>query len=376
MAHSSHVYCGDLLFHNDNYTFYQASSSPEFIQDAVTCLPMSSTPNRVQSSTPWSGIPAYWDAHPPITSTPRSLITPASLSVPRMPLVFSPSPLSVSQVPSLVYPEISPPSQGSGSTPFERQFVGYFSREWNNTNTQISPVVRRNSYPSSFSPTLSNVGGTPFRVDYGPTSQDPIGRISLIDRFISAAADESAITEDDTPLSTFPSQDRSSPLSDLSDLTPLSSPASSDRFGRELDLQSNSSSTSPTVERSKNLKRSSIRYTPNSGRESSPCHSSRSSSRTRDSEYQPAKGTTGCKRKRASRSRDGDGIPTKRKKMGFARASGPTPTDTNSSPETLTRRQLPADIPYHPQFPLLYYHFPVSSYLRLADGTFVLFIGN
>lgn len=364
MPKSTDVFCDNLLLYKDNYTIYQ---------DTGTCLPMSSTPDRVQSLWPGHGISA------PLASTPRSLVTPStSRLVANMQMVFSPSPLPVSQVPSLVFPEISPPSQGSGSTPFERQFVGDFAREWNNINSQISPVVRRNPHSSFFfSPAFSNAGGTPSRTDYGPPSQDPqdpVGRVSLIDRFISAAADESAITENDISLSTFPSQGRSSPLSDLSDLTPLSSPASSDRFRRGLDLRSSSPPTSPTAERPNDPSQSNAQYTPNSGRDTlSPL--TRSSSCSCDSDYQPAKGTE-RKRKRASRSRDGDEIPIKRKKTPFASAAESASTETNSSLATLTRRRLPTNVPYHPQFSLLYLRFPASSYLRLADGTFVLFLGN
>ncbi|KAF8550723.1 hypothetical protein OG21DRAFT_1499629 [Imleria badia] len=356
----------NLLVYKDNYTLYYASPSLELTQDTVTCLPMSSTPDRAQTGTGslWPGIPA---SHPPLASTPRALVTPSTSSLLQM--VFSPSPLPVSQVPSLVFPEISPPSQGSGSTPFERQFVGDFSREWNSVNTQISPVARRNPHSSCFfSPSFSNAGGTTSRTDYGPPSQDSqdaVGRVSLIDRFMSAAADESAITENDISLSTFPSQDRSSPLSDLSDLTPLSSPASSDRFRRGLDLRSNSPPSSPTVEKPNDQRESNLRDSPLS-------QLTRSPSPSRDLDYQPAKGTTGRKRKRASRSCDGDEIPTKPKKTRSASAAEPTSTDTHSSLGTLTQRRLPTDVPYHPQFSLLYLRFPVSSYLRLADGTFPL----
>lgn len=355
-----------------NYTYHQASPSLEPTETA--CLPMSSTPDRAHTSTRllWPSIPAHWDA---IASTPRSLVTPSTSSLPmaNMQMVFSPSPLPVSQVPSLVFPEISPPSQGSGSTPFERQFVGESCREWNNINSLISPVARRNS-PSSFffSPTFSNARGTPSRIDYGSTSQDSQGRVSLIDRFISAAADESATTQNDIPFSTFSSQGRSTPLSDLSDLTPLSSPESSFRFGR---VRSSSPPTSPTVERPNGPGQSNIQHDdqpPNSGRQP-PRRSARSSSRYHDSDYQPAKGTTGCKRKRASRSRDGDEIPNKRKKTRSAPEL--TSTDVNSLGAS-TGRRLPTNIPYHPQFSLSYLRFPVSSYLRLADGTFVMFIGS
>ena len=381
---STDVFCGDLannlLLYKDNYTFYQASLT----QDTVTCRPISSTPDRVQRGTRsrWPDKPTIWDVYPPITSTPRSLVTPStpSLSMANTEMVFSPSPLPVSQVPSLVFPEISPPSQGSGSTPFERQFVGDFSREWNNINTQISPVVRRNfHYSFSLSPTISSVGGTPFRTGYhGPTSQDSqdaVGRVSLIDRFISAAADESHTTDSDNPFSTFPSQDPSSPLSDLSELTSLSS--SDDDYGREFDLRSSSPPTSPTTERPNDPRQSTIQYSdqpPSSGREPFPSQSTRSSSRSRDSDYQPAKGTTGRKRKRNFQSRDGDEQPIRRKKTRFATAPEPSPTNASSSLGNLTRRQLPTNVPYHPQFSLLYLRFPVSSYLRLADGKFVLFI--
>jgi hypothetical protein len=364
-----------------NYTFYQASPSLELTRDTTPCLPVSSTPDRAQTSTrsPWPGIPRRWDA---VTSTPRSLVTPSTSSLPmaNMQMVLSPSPLPVSQVPSLLFPEISPPSQGSGSTPFERQFVGDFCREWNNINSLISPVAR-NPYSSFFfSPTFSNARGTPSRIDYGPTSQDSqdaVGRVSLIDRFISAAADESTTTGNGIPFSTLSSQDRSSPLSDLSDLTPLSSPESSNRFERGLDLRSSSPPTSPTVERPKrpnDPRQSNIQHDdqpPDSGRAPPPSRSTRSSARFRDSDYQPAKGTTGCKRKRASRSRDGDEIPNKRKKT--RSTSELTSTDANSSLGAPTGRRLPTNIPYHPQFSLFYLRFPVSSYLRLADGTFVLF---
>ena len=349
----------DLLLPRDNYTFYQ---------DTTTCLPVSSTPDRPGARPPWPCMRAY----SPTTSTPRSLVTPIS-SLPNRRMAFSPSPLPVSQVPSLVFPEISPPSQGSGSTPFERQFVGDFSREWNNIHSLISPVAR-NSHSSFFSPTFSNAGGTPSRIDCVPTSQDSqdaVGRVSLIDKFISAAADEFATTENDIPLATFSTRDPSSPLSDLSDLTPLSSPESSDRFGRRLDLQSSSPPTSPTVERPNDPRKSD--QLPKSGRE--PLRrSTRGSSRSHDSDYQPAKGTTGSKRKRASQSRDGDDIPNKRKRTRSAPEL--TSTDANSSLETSTRRRLPTNTPYHPQFSLFYLRFPASSYLRLADGTFVPFIGN
>lgn len=301
-----------------------------------------------------------------------------------MQTVFSPSPLPISQVPSLVYPEISPPSQGSGSTPFERQFVGDFSLEWNNVHTQISPVARRNFRSSfSLSPTFLNAGGTPSRTDYGSTSQDSqdaVGRVSLIDRFISAAADEPATIENDVHFPTLSFQDRSTtPLSDLSDLTSLSSPDSSDHFGLELDLRSSSPPTSPTAERPNDLRQSNIQYNnqpPNSGREPSPSQLTRSSSHFRNSDYQPAKGTTGCKRKGTSQSRDGDEIPIKRKKTRSAGAPETGSTDAKSSLGTLTRRRLPTNIPYHRQFSLFYLRFPVSSYLRLADGKFVLFIGS
>ncbi|KAG8215803.1 hypothetical protein J3R82DRAFT_7712 [Butyriboletus roseoflavus] len=387
MPKSPQVFSGDLadtlLLYKDNSTFYQASSFLEFTQDTMTCLPMLSTPNRVQVSirSRRPDIPAYRDAYPPITRTPRSSVTPytSTISMANMQMVFSPSPLPVSQVPSLFFPEISPPSQGSGSTPFERQFAGDFSREWNDINTQISPVARMNPHSLFFpSPTFSNAGGTPSRTDYGPNSQDSkdaVGPVSLIDRFISAAADESATAENDIHLSTLPFQDRSTPLSDLSDLTSLSSPESSDHFARELDLRSSSPPTFPTAERPNGLRQPNIRYNyqpPNSGREPSPSQSTRSSSRSRDSDYQPARGTTGCKRKRTSRSRDGDGIPIKRKKRRFGGAPESTSTDANFPLETLTRRQLPTNIPYHPQFSLFYLRFPVSSYLRLADGKFPL----
>lgn len=381
MPKSTDVFCGDLtdilLLYKDN-SFYQPTSFLELTQDTMTCLPKLSTPDRAQGSTRSlrPDIPAYWDANPLITRTPSSSITPStsSLSMANMQMVFSPSPLPVSQVPSLVFPEISPPSQGSGSTPFERQFVGDFSREWNDINTQISPVARMNSPYLFFpSPTFSNTRGTLSRTDYGPTfqdSQDAIGPISLIDRFISAAADdESATTENDVHFSTLQFQDRSTPLSDLSDLTSLSSPESSDHFGRGLDLRSSSPPTSPTAELN-------IRYSdqpPNSGREPSP---SQSIKNTCDLDYQPAKGTTGCKRKRTSRSRDGDETPIKRMKTRFGGAPEPTSTDANFSLEALTRRRLPTNIPYHPQFSLFYLRFPVSAYLRLADGKFVLFISN
>lgn len=382
---STDVFCGDLadnqLFYRDSYTFYQASPSLELTQDTFGCLPMSSTPNRAQRSTQslWPSIPAYWDTYP-ITTSPRALVTPStsSISTANMQLVFSPSPLPLSQVPSLVYPDISPPSQGSGSTPFERQFVGDFPREWNSVNTQISPVARRNPHSSFLSPTFSNAGGTPSRAVYGSTSQDfqdAAGRVSLIDKFISAAADESATSKNDTPLLTFTSQNRcSSPLSNLSELTPLSSPESSDRFGRGFDLRSSSPPTSPTVEGPKDPRESSIQYTPNSEREPSPSQSTRSLSR--DSDYQPAKGTAGYKRKRASRSRDGDETPIKRRKIRTTSVPETPSADTNPSFEILTRRRLPTNIPFHAQFPLFYLRFPVSSYLRLADGMFVQFISS
>ncbi|KAG6372647.1 hypothetical protein JVT61DRAFT_7399 [Boletus reticuloceps] len=371
----------NLVLYKGSYTFYQASPSLELTQDTATCLSMLSTPNRVQGGMRSLGptLSTYSTPYPPMTSTPRSLVTPStsSLSIANMQFVFSPSPLPVSQVPSLVFPEISPPSQGSGSTPFERQFVGEFSREWININTHISPVARRNPHFTLFSPTSTYAGGTPSRTDCSPTSQDSqdaVGRVSLIDRFISAAADESAITEHDTPSSTFLSQNPSSPLSDLSDLTPLSSPESSDRFRRGLNLRSSSPPTSPTEERHKVPRQSNIRYTGNSGRQP-PSPSTRSSC-SRDSDYLPAKGTAGCKRKRASRSRDGDEIPSKRKKIRTPKLPESTSTETNSSLEPSNRRRLPTDIPYHSQFSLLYLRFPVSSYLRLANGTFVLFIAS
>lgn len=383
---STDVFCGDfahnLLLYKDNSTFYQVSPFLELTQDTTTCLPMSSTPIRARHGTR-SLQPVCWD--PPITTTPRSFVTSStsSLSMPNMQTVFSPSPLPVSRAPSLVFPEISPPSQGSGSTPFERQFVGDFSREWNNISTQISPVARRDTHSSfSLSPTFPNAGETPSRIDYGPTSQDSqdaIGRVSLINRFISAAADESATIEDDTHLLTLPFQDRSTPLSDLSDLTSLSSPESSDHFGRGLDLRSSSPPTSPTAERPNDLRQSNIQHNnqpPNPARESSSSQSTRSSPHSRDSDYQPAKGTTGCKRKRVSRSRDGDEIPIKRKKTQPTGAAKTTSTGAKPSLGSLTRRRLPTNISCHPQFSLFYQRFPVSSYLRLTDGKFVLFIGN
>jgi len=366
MPKPTKFFCGDLaenlLLYKDSYTFYRALPSQR----------TSSTPSRAQKSARslWPSTPADWA---PITSTPYSLVTPSasSRSIANMQMVFSPSPLPVSQVPSLVFPEISPPSQGSGSTPFERQFASEFSREWNNIHSQISPVARRNSLSS---PTFSNAGGTPSMSNYGPTSQNSqgaVGRVSLIDRFISAAADEPAATENDVSFPTFSSQDRSSPLSDLSDLTPPPSPG--------LDLRSSSPPTSPTVERPNDLRKPSMRCSdqpPHPGRKPPSSRSTRSSSRTRDPDYQPAKGTTGCKRKRASRSRDGDETPTRHKKTRSARTSDSTSTDINPSLGTLTQRRLPTDVPYHPQFSLFYLRFPVSSYLRLADGSFVLFAGS
>ncbi|KAH0835671.1 hypothetical protein J3R83DRAFT_9425 [Lanmaoa asiatica] len=322
MPKSIDVFCSDLadnlLLYKDTYTLYQASPFVELTQDTMT-------PDRAHGGSRLlcPNVPTYWDAYPRITSTPRSFFTPStsSRSVVNTQMVFSPSPLPVSKVPSLVFPEISPPSQGSGSTPFERQFVGDFSREWCNINTQISPVARRDYHSSFSSPVFSNAVGTP-RTDYDPTSQDSqdvVGRVSLINRFISAAADESATTENDIPYSTLSSQDRSSPLSDLSDLTSLSSPEYSGRFGRGFDLRSSSPPTSPTAERPNDLSQYKDQP-PSSGRDSSSIQSTRSSSRSRDSDYQPAKGTTGCKRKRTPRNRDGNEIPIKRKKIRSARA--------------------------------------------------------
>lgn len=369
---STNIFCGDLadnLLYKDNYTCYQAPPAA-FTQGTLSYLGRSSTPDRVQRGTRshWLDIPAIWDAYPPTTSTPRSLVMPSpSLSMEKMQMVFSPSPLPTSQVPSLVFPDISPPSQGSGSTPFERQFVGNFSQGWNNINTQISPVLRKSFYSSfSLSP---NAGGTPFETDDGPAfqdSQDAVGRVSLIDRFKSAAADEPSST---VPFSTFSSQDRSSPLSDLSDLTSLSS---SDEFGHGFGMRSSSPPTSPTND----LRQSDIHYSdqPNSGREPFISRSTRSSSRSPDSDYQPAKGTIGCKRKRTSQSRDGSGKPSRRKKARFASAPHPSLTEPSSSLGKLMRRRLPTNVPCHAQFSLLYLRFPVSSYLRLADGKFVHFI--
>lgn len=371
---STDIFCGgladDLLFYKGNYTYYQASLS----RDSMACLPMSSTPDRVRSR-----LSAVRDERPPMTSTPRSLIGPTTpFSMANMQMVFSPSPLPVSQVSPLFFPEISPPSQGSGSTPFERQFIGEFSREWNNLNTQISPVLR-NTYSSlSLSPTASsNTGllGSPFKPDHGPTlqdSQDAVGRVSLIDRFISAAADESGATNN-ICFSNSSSQDRSSPLSDLSDLTSLSS---SDNFECGLDPRISSPPTSPVVEKPSRSKRSNTQYSyhlRNSEREpfSSP---STLSSCSRCSDYRPAKGT-GRKRKR-SQSCDGDEIQGRRKKRRFLEASEPSSSHSSSSLGMVIRRNLPADVPYHSQFPLLYLRFPVSSYWRSANGRFVLLTDN
>ena len=369
---STDIFCddsgNDLLPYKDS--FYQA------------CHPISSTPDRAHRGTRsrWHDISATLDTYPHTMSTPRSLVAPLtpSLSKSNMQTIFSPSPLPVSQVPSLVFPEISPPSHGSGSTPFERQFADDSSREWNNINPQISPVLRNNFHAFSFSPSISNACGISFRTYCGPNSQDsqdPVGRVSLIDKFMSAAADESATTDSGPHFATFQSRD-CSPFSDLSELTSLSS---SDESERGCGLRRSSPPTSPATEGLGDLKQSNTQYSdqlPNREQTSFPSQSTRNSSRSRDSDYRPAKGTTECKRKRTSQNRDSDEIPIKRKKRRVTDAPEPFSADASSSLGTLTQRRLPTDVPYHPQFSLLYLRYPVSSYMRLADGKFVLFSEN
>ncbi|KAG9312586.1 hypothetical protein JVU11DRAFT_6983 [Chiua virens] len=372
---SSDAFCIDNL----HYTYYQTR---DHTQDTLKNFPMSSTPDRahIRTHLPWHDMLVRGEAFPRIESTPRSLITPttSSLSMGNMPLGLSPSPLSLSQVPSLVYPELSPPSQGSSNTPFERQFTGDFPREWISPNTQISPVTRANAYSSFyFAPSVSHVDGTASGTDFDSASQDSqdsVGRVSLMERFISAAADESATTEDVPHLSAFHFQDRSSPLSDLSDLTPLSSPGCPERFRCELNSRRSSPPTSPTgTHRRSNSRPSDMQHDDQphkSGRESSPSSSSQGSSPSRDSEYQPARG---IKRKRTPRSSSVDKILTRRQKRKSTNASGGSSTDALAG--TLTRR-FPTNIPYHPQYSLLYLRFPVSSYLRLNNEEFPLLSGD
>ncbi|KAF9242797.1 hypothetical protein BU15DRAFT_72453 [Melanogaster broomeanus] len=326
-------------------------------------------PEDINSSRP--GKSGCCDSFPSSLGARHSLTPPftPSNSLANLQMVSSPSPLS--QVPSLLYPEFSPPSQESGSTPFGRQFTANFAQEWKTPDTEASPVARTGSYlPHGLSPVLSTHGGTTSRITQ-QSSRAAHGieqRVSLIDKFISAAANDSTTSDILTAFPTSDPQERSlSPFSDLSDLTSLSSPEPCNRYGRGSGLRS-TPPTSPTTGIPVHQRKSNTLYNgqanSNSRREVSSAPSTQGSSRPSYLKHQFVSSGLGHKRENTGDTDKPSPHSHKHKKACVVSAQEPTSTDGDSSSGVPTRRHLPTNIPYHPQFPLFYLRFPVSSYLR------------
>lgn len=311
----------------------------------------------------------YWSQGSPTSESISSVPGSGSLlllSTPSRnrgdPVMISPLPLS--EAPSLLYPDFSPLKHEG--TPFDHQFTADFTSNWFDLNTELSPVARKDSLHSSqivFLPHVPTNANTQRSDRCFPENEHiPSQRVSLMNKFLSVTPGNLQISRDDE------AQDRQiSPVSGTSTLTPLSSPLSTDEYiPKSIDTPETSPSgylISNTIvpvnhrrsHRASNRNSPSDPFTPqNSSRDlqDSPSMEEKSArhKRQRSPELADAKVTTDdCRR------------PSKvhKTKQKGARAC---------SDDLPSRRRLPAGIPYHPQFPLFYRRFPVSSYLESTDA--------
>ncbi|KAH7886641.1 hypothetical protein F5I97DRAFT_1022652 [Phlebopus sp. FC_14] len=314
-----------------------------------------------------SSICSSLDSIGTLRGSPSMLSTPSRHSTD--PLVI-PSPTPLPQTPTPICTEFSPPV-GVGGTPFEQQFTAHLSSRWNTFEHEISPVTRRTSLGLSQdfgSPVASARDPTTSRTSkdvshWGAQCQE---RVSLMDKFLSVAPRALPSCEEfqtffDLDLQKQPS----SPVSEVSSLTPLSTPEISNRR-----RQSSSRSTPPT---SPTMQVSGHTANPNFERFKQAHADLCLDAQPRqdfpgpyflDRRAVASDTVAGFKRRRSQHPTNADSVTDsfKTKKARISKIDEATHMESVSTPNIPTTRRLPTDIPYHPQFPLFYRRFPVSSY--------------
>lgn len=264
-------------------------------------------------------------------------------------LSSSPSPLP--KVPTAPRCDISPPIHTAEGTPFDRHFD--LSHSWNSFSPGVSPITRRTS-DGNVTP-LHEGGNSCYRFSGGSHFEPPWPLMDKLPSLISFK--RCAFSPDRTSSSLVHASGSSwSPVSSLSDLTPLSSPERSinddvpDGWSHAHPIRSPVPAWNTTTDR----------YSKDSHELGSPSrrslHAARHLVSARSRKHLP------------SEDRDEE-LPSDRTKR--ARTVGPNVSLTSQPLETYSgipsKRRLPPDVSCHPGFSLFYRRYPISSFLEIDD---------